>query len=585
MRLSLRWRIILSYAALLVIAMGGLSWFLSSSVRETYLDQYRSSLMAEARILAIQLQPILQEGSPYPGLDDFVAQNASLLETRITIILPDGKVIGESSQSPEQLGDHLNRPEVQQALNGNVGDEIRYSDTLGTQMLYIAVPVQTGGETLGILRLAISLAQLQANTNFILQGFLGATLLAILATVLLAGVLTNYITRPLQQLIDSVRLMSDGHLKEIELSDRSDEIGQLELEFNQLAAQLNMQIEELKSEQGKLSAVLAHMTDGVLIVDEAGIVQLINPAAEQLFSLTTEEALGHSLAEVARQHQLFNLWRQCQNTAVQQSTTMELSPDRLFIQAVATPLPKAVPGGTLLVLQNFTRLRRLEIVRRDFVSNVSHELRTPLASLKALTDTLMEGALEDPPAARRFLLRMEHEIDNLTQLVQELLELSRIESRQVPLERRAITPCELLAPTVERMQLQAERAGLALRLDCPPDLPAVLVDPERMQQVLINLIHNAIKFTLPGGEVVASAYAEGSRVVFSIKDTGVGIDPEALPRIFERFYKADRARSGGGTGLGLSIARHLVEAHNGQIWAESTPGQGSTFYFYLPKAR
>ncbi|NMC80872.1 MAG: cell wall metabolism sensor histidine kinase WalK, partial [Chloroflexi bacterium] len=447
MRLSLRWRIILSYAALLVIAMGGLSWFLSSSVRETYLDQYRSSLMAEARILAIQLQPILQEGSPYPALDDFVAQNASLLETRITIILPDGKVIGESSRSPEQLENHLNRPEVQQALNGNVGDEIRYSDTLGTQMLYIAVPVQTGGETLGILRLAIPLAQLQANTNFILQGFLGATLLAILATVLLAGVLTNYITRPLQQLIDSVRRMSDGHLKEIELSDRSDEIGQLELEFNQLAAQLNTQIEELKSEQGKLSAVLAHMTDGILIVDEAGIVQLINPAAEQLFNLTTEEALGHSLAEVARQHQLFNLWRQCQNTAVQQSTTVELSPDRLFIQAVATPLPKAVPGGTLLVLQNFTRLRRLEIVRRDFVSNVSHELRTPLASLKALTDTLTEGALEDPPAARRFLLRMEHEIDNLTQLVQELLELSRIESRQVPLERRAVTPRDLLAPT------------------------------------------------------------------------------------------------------------------------------------------
>lgn len=585
MRLTLRWRVILSFAALLVVSMGSLSWLLSSSVRETYLNRYRASLLAEAKILAASLPPILQKGPPYAGLNDFVAQNAALLEARLTIVLPDGQVIGESSQSPEQMENHLNRPEIQQALHTGTGAAIRYSDTLGTQMLYVAVPVKEGENTIGVIRLAVSLAQLQANTNFILQSFLGATLLMTLAAIVLSAILTNYTTRPLQRLIETVRQMSNGQLKEIVPSNRTDEIGQLEQAFNQLAAQLHTQIEELKSEQGKLAAVLAHMTDGILIIDETGGVQLINPAAEQLFSLTAENALGRTLAEVTRQHQLVDLWRQCQTTAAQQSTTMELSPDRLFIQAIATPLPKAMPGGTLLVLQNLTRLRRLEMVRRDFISNVSHELRTPLASLKALTETLMGGALEDPPAARRFLLRMEHEIDNLTQLVQELLELSRIESRQVPLEKHSIAPCDLLSPAVERMQLQAERAGLTLRLDCPPDLPAVLVDPGRMQQVLINLIHNAIKFTSPGGAVVVSTYLEGSRVIFSIKDTGVGIDPEALPRIFERFYKADRARSGGGTGLGLSIARHLVEAHGGRIWAESAPGKGSTFYFSLPQAR
>jgi two-component system phosphate regulon sensor histidine kinase PhoR len=278
------------------------------------------------------------------------------------------------------------------------------------------------------------------------------------------------------------------------------------------------------------------------------------------------------------------LWRKSQATGEQQTTTLETSPDRLLVQGIATPLQQSLPGNILMVFQDLTRVRRLEMVRRDFVSNVSHELRTPLASLKALTETLMEGALEDPPAARRFLTRMEAEIDNLTQMVQELLELSRIESGKVPLERRSITPLKLISPAVERMQLQAERAGLNISLECPEDLPPVSADPTRMEQVLVNLLHNAIKFTPPGGKITVSAYHEGANVIIFVKDTGVGIAPDALPRIFERFYKADRARSGGGTGLGLSIARHLVEAHGGRIWAESMVNQGSIFYFSIPMA-
>jgi two-component system phosphate regulon sensor histidine kinase PhoR len=229
-----------------------------------------------------------------------------------------------------------------------------------------------------------------------------------------------------------------------------------------------------------------------------------------------------------------------------------------------------------------TRVRRLETVRRDFISNVSHELRTPLASLKALTETLQQGALEDPPAARRFLGRIETEVDALTQMAQELLELTRIESGQVPLEFIAAAPQDLLASAVERMRAQAERAGVGLRTECPSGLPEVRTDPPRLEQVLVNLIHNAVKFTRPGGEVVLSAQLAGEFVCFSVRDTGVGISADDLPRIFERFYKADRARSGGGTGLGLSICRHLVEAHGGRIWAESEEGRGSTFYFTLP---
>jgi two-component system phosphate regulon sensor histidine kinase PhoR len=294
-------------------------------------------------------------------------------------------------------------------------------------------------------------------------------------------------------------------------------------------------------------------------------------------------ALGRSIVEVVRYHQLVNLWRKAKS-GDRESITLEIGPQHLFLQVVAIPLKTALPGSTMILFQDLTQLRRLETVRRDFISNVSHELRTPLASLKALAETLQEGALEDPPAARRFIIRMETEIDNLTQLVNELLELSRIESGKVPLSFHRIQPCDLLSPATERMSLQAERAGLELVLDCAPELPQVFADPDRIAQVLINLIHNAIKFTPPGGKLTVSAYQDGDHIVFFVRDTGVGIARKDLSRIFERFYKADRARAGGGTGLGLSIARHMIESHGGYIWAESEEGVGSTFYFTLPVA-
>jgi two-component system phosphate regulon sensor histidine kinase PhoR len=258
---------------------------------------------------------------------------------------------------------------------------------------------------------------------------------------------------------------------------------------------------------------------------------------------------------------------------------------RSNLQAIATPLSQELEGSVLMVFQDLTRIRRLETVRRDFISNVSHELRTPLASLKALTETLQEGALEDPPAARRFLSQMENEIDNLTQMVRELLELSRIESGRVPFQFKSCDPADLVSIPAERMRLQAERAGLNLQIEIGQDLPTVQADAERIEQVLVNLIHNAVKFTLPGGKITLGCHSRENDVVFFVRDSGVGIDSEDLARIFERFYKADRSRSGGGTGLGLSIARHVVESHNGIIWAESKLGEGSSFYFSLPKAQ
>jgi two-component system phosphate regulon sensor histidine kinase PhoR len=286
---------------------------------------------------------------------------------------------------------------------------------------------------------------------------------------------------------------------------------------------------------------------------------------------------------VLHQPRLIETWQSSRETGETREESVELSARKRFLQLVV--LPDRHEGGSLLLVQDLTRVRRLETVRRDFISNISHELRTPLASLKALTETLREGALEDPKAASRFLGQIETEVDALAQMATELLELSRIESGQVPLELKVVSAATLLLSSADRMRAQVERAGLVLRLDTAQEMTEVLADPPRLEQVLVNLIHNAIKFTRPGGEITLAVHTEEDFVCFSVSDTGEGIPVDDLERIFERFYKADRARSGGGTGLGLSIARHLVEAHGGRIWAESTEGQGSTFHFTIPISR
>lgn len=356
------------------------------------------------------------------------------------------------------------------------------------------------------------------------------------------------------------------------------ELENLSSAITSLITIFNSRHASLESEQARLATVLEQITDGVLIADSQGIVQFANPAAGRLFQ--TSDPIRRSIVEVVRHHQLIEAWRRCQQTRQLQSESVEVPTRHQFLQLIV--IPDRHSTGSLLLVQDLTRIRRLETVRRDFISNLSHELRTPLASLKALTETLQDGALDDPPAARRFIDQIQIEVDALTQMVTELLELSRIESGRLSLDLKPVTVCDLLDSASKRMQLQAERAGLSLRVACGDDLPQVKIDFQRLEQVLVNLIHNAVKFTRAGGEIVVLAEAVNGFVQFAVRDNGPGIPADEVPRIFERFYRVDKSRTGSGTGLGLSIAKHIVEAHGGKIWVESVEGQGSTFYFSIP---
>ncbi len=584
MRNSFRLRVILYSALLVTLCLGAFSAYLYSDIRTSTLNSFRDNLRREVRLVALQSAAPLAQGLPDSQLNQLIAENARLTGARITIIRPDGSVAAETWKDPADLDNHANRPEVIQALAGQENDQIRYSATLKKDLLYAAAPVLYENRVIAVARLAVLMDDVNQVLANVLSRILTAAALTGLAVILLSSLMVTTVLRPLLQLTHAVQAISQGRQKNIQPSTRQDEIGQLSRAFNHLTTQLNNQLEALSTERSKLEIVLNQMSDGVVIVNESGQVLLSNPAAARMFETELDAQLPTSptLIEIVRSHHLVDLWQRSHTAQEPKTLIQEIIPDRLFVQATAAPLGAAMPGCTLMVFTDITRLRRLETVRRDFVSNVSHELRTPLASLKALTETLDQGALEDPPAARRFLSRMDQEIDNLIQLVQEFLELSRIESGRVPLERSAVFPQQITAPAVERMSLQAERAGLTLEHLTSAELPAVLADSTRLQQVLVNLIHNAVKFTQPGGKVQVGAYAEAQQVIFYVRDTGVGIAPDSLNRIFERFYKADRARSGGGTGLGLSIARHLVELHGGRIWAESVQGQGSTFCFSLP---
>ena len=345
-----------------------------------------------------------------------------------------------------------------------------------------------------------------------------------------------------------------------------------------LTSTYDSQYMELDAERARLSTVLEQLTDGVLIADAQGIVQFANPAAGRLFQAS--DPVKRSLTEVIRHHQLVEAWRRCQQTREMQTESVEVPTRHQYLQLVV--IPDTQTSGSLLLVQDLTRIRRLETVRRDFISNISHELRTPLASLRALTETLQDGAMDDPPAAQRFIDQIQVEVDALTQMVMELLELSRIESGRLSLDLQPAAPFNLLDSASRRMQLQAERAGLSLRVECGDDLGKVKIDSQRLEQVLVNLIHNAVKFTRAGGEIILAAGAGNGEVRFAVKDTGIGIPAEDVSRIFERFYRVDKSRSGTGTGLGLSIAKHIVEAHGGKIWAESVEGRGSTMYFTIP---
>lgn len=586
-RKSLFWRL---YGYFLIVTAGALAataWYAARSLRQFHQDRVASDLLARAQIFEREL-PQLSSREPQ-AIDQLCKDVGRLTMTRITVILPDGQVIGDSDENPASMENHRSRPEIASALAGSAGRSVRYSDTMRRHLMYLAVPIRTNGAGVtGVVRASIPLAVMdEALSTFYHHVALGGLAVAALFAVL-AFFLSRRITRPLDYMRQASEQFAVGDLNaRIPLPD-TEELGALARTMNQMAAQLSERIRSTGLQHNEQKAVLANMTEGVLAVDLGQRILHINPAACRLFGLKPDEGRGRHILEVVRHIALqeFIGLTLSSDGPVERDVVLREDEDR-FIQLHGAALRDeagAIIGG-LVVMNDITRLKRLESMRRDFVANVSHELKTPLTTMKGCVETLADGAVADPEEARRFLGMMDRQVVRLEAMVDDLLVLSRLEhdSERGGVELTPGSVNDVLGRVVQVFHDRASKKAIHLVLDCSDSLKAP-INAVLLEQAVGNLVDNAIKYSGEETTIRVSAAQRDNAVEIVVDDQGIGMDKKHLDRIFERFYRVDqaRSRSQGGTGLGLAIVKHIALAHKGSVTVSSTPGQGSAFTMRIP---
>lgn len=591
MRVNIRWKLMGAFL-LVILLMGGVLYFYLSHTLENYLVmETEKGLSHEARLARLMAEKEVRElrrDAPYLASTIFRETGA-----RVTIISPQGEVMGDSAIKPDKLRElenHLGRPEVQEALKSGRGSSIRYSSTIETSMLYVAYPFTSVGGEAGIIRLAFPLAALEKAKES-LHSILGFSLLmAMLVSLLLSFILSHVTSRSLRYLAASAARIGKGEYKGRVTVESGDEIGELAEVMNDMAIRIEGQLASIYAEKNRLDAILRGMGEGVMLTDASGVITLVNPAFLELFSLEKEEAEGRPLIHITRHPALHTAFRTVVETKNErlEEMTLPLNGEKTVLTHWVPLLEGGETNGVVAVFHDISDLKRLEKVRKDFVANVSHELRTPVTVIKGYTETLLGDALtKDHERALRFIGIIHNHAERLANLISDLLILSELESGAMLLKMGAESIEAAAQRACALLEMKAGDKRITMDLSGIRKAPPVLADSKRIEQVLINLIDNAIKYTPENGTITISAREEGDMLAIEVKDTGIGIPPNDLQRLFERFYRVDSARSReqGGTGLGLSIVKHIVQLHGGTVAVESTPGKGSTFSFTLKKAQ
>ena len=577
---SIYWKITIPLIVMVLLAMGFLGFFMADSSRNTQLNHLNAQLVNEAKLVADISTTDFADPALQTNLNALTKTISDEIGTRITFIIPDGTVLGDSDQDPSTMENHSTRPEVIAALATGEGQATRYSATLHKDMMYVAVLVKNQGQTIGIARVALPLTAVDASINSQIRGIISGTVITALLFVLAAALITRMITRPVRQITKAAEGIAAGKLDQQIPIRTYDEIGRLGHVFNDMSQNLKMTMAAIVDERSNLATVLANLTDGVVMTDAEEKILLTNPAVERLYNFKEKDFIGRPLIEAVHDYEIDEVVKKCLSTGREQ--TVQLESAGRFLRVVAVPITPGHSSATLILFQDLTEMRNLQTMRRELIGNISHDLRTPIAGIKAMVETLQDGALNDKDAANDFLTRIDGEVDRLTQMVTELTELSHIETGKAELRRIPTNVNLLIEEVAAQMDPLAAGRPVTIITDLSPNLPVIKVDRDRIRQTLINLVHNAIKFNNPGGKIVISTKYDVEFVTVSVSDTGMGISKDDLPHIFERFYKADKARSRGGSGLGLAIAKHTVQAHGGNISVKSEEGKGSTLTFTLP---
>ena len=587
MSLGLRGRIAVAAMAASAAALVAVLVLVGPGLQSRARDHVRDTLLAEARLMARVVEQPLAEGRPSEELDRIVDAAARDVRARVTIIAPDGRVLADSSLSGEALRaleNHRSRPEVQEAMASGAGTSVRHSTTVGDDLLYAAVAIRHQGSLVGVSRVALSLRGVKEQGAELQRAVTVALALAFVLTALLSAALASPLAGPLNEVMDAARRFAQGDLQARSRVRRSDEVGELARIVNRSADQLQERITEIARDRARTEAILSAMDDGVMAVDHRGTVVLANQALRD--GLGLQDPAGWHYLEVVRQSDVGTLLEEVLGTGARRTCeVVMLRGGRAYaVTGVPFPGPEGQPPGAVLTFHDVTERHRVERLRRDFVANASHELRTPLTSVRGFVEALEDGALDEPPTARRFLAKIRVHADRMAALVSDLLELSRLESGERLPRWERLRPADVVEDVVASLGEQARGRQIVVSADADA-ASEVTSDGDRLRQILENLLENAVKYTPPGGHVVVSARAgEDRSVVFGVEDDGPGIPAEHLPRIFERFYRVDKARSRemGGTGLGLSIVKHLAEGMGAAVSVSSEPGRGTRFTVRIP---
>lgn len=580
------WRLYPSYLLITLLALLAVAVYNSYTLERFFLEQTAEDLKARARLLEGQITDLL---APLDSgaIDAVCKASGKRSGTRITVILPDGRVVGDSDENPADMANHSDRPEILQALANRHGRAVRYSQTLNTRMMYVAAAIQEKGRSRAVIRASLPvdiIDQRQGALQF--RNLLMGLLIALIA----AGVslfISRRISRPIEEMRKGAEAFAAGNLNYRLPTPKSLEMVRLAQAMNQMASELDDRIQTVIRQRNESEAVLSSMMEGVIAVDLEERVMNINQAASRMFQRDPWHLEGRSIQEVVRNPALHRFVRRALSEKGPTEGEVTLyNEEECILSAHSSPLCDAhdLRLGTLIVFHDITRLRRLETMRRDFAANVSHEIKTPLTAIKGFVETLRDGAKDNPEEADRFLEIIDTHVNRLTAIIDDLMKLSEIEQggrRGIALKTEFIRP--VIEGAAEVCRTAAEEKRIAVEVDCDADLAAA-VNPHFLEQAVVNLVENAVKYGREGSAIQITAEKTAEVVVIRVRDEGMGVPAEHLPRLFERFYRVDKSRNRkqGGTGLGLAIVKHIVQAHGGTVDVESAVGKGSVFSIRLP---
>ncbi|WP_053377254.1 two-component system histidine kinase PnpS [Paenibacillus sp. FJAT-27812] len=586
---SFRTRLTLIMIAMIALSVSAAGLFMVKTFNQNHINALEDNMVREMQIISAKME---WKSGELSSLFDYYSDEAKELKrytgARVTFIRNDGVVLGDSDGDPRYMDNHLSRIEVEEALKSGTGRAIRASETVKQNMMYVAIPVQViPDQAPDVIRLAMSLKEVENSIRNLTMGLMAGLLVLFLIAAIISYRLALGLTRPLEQITKVAKRIKNMDYRARVKVTKQDEIGELGNAINAMADSLQVQMTRIQQNENQLESVLDNMINGIVMIDRGGKIVLMNRRAEEVLGFSARELVGRHYAEAKQQYELSQMIQEGLKSKqhLREEITFYFPEERLLELNLVPIHPEGNEfSGVLLVLQDVSAIRRLERMRSEFVANVSHELKTPITAVKGFAETLLGGAVNDEETARSFLQIIFDESDRLNRLIGDILELSKIESRRVPLVFSPVEVDSFVEKSIRLMESEASRKNIELTMNIEPGL-YVEADEDRLRQIIMNLLSNGINYTPEGGKVSLKVEGLGDdHIRIQITDSGIGIPKKDLPRIFERFYRVDKARSrsSGGTGLGLSIVKHLVELHKGTISVTSAVGVGSTFTIELP---